>query len=246
MQKRHEMMYSPALGRDLHIWCYGHWGIPILVFPSAAGMAHEWDNHGMLEALAPLINGGKIKLYCPESNISQTWINKDIHPADRANLHKAYEDFIISNLVPGIYTDCRTDKLPLYTAGCSFGGFYAANFALKFPEIFNVAICMSGRYDINQFTDGFSNSDIYLNNPIAYVPNMEGEALARVQQHTNITLVCGRGAYEEGCIEETEALGGLLSHKGIPNFIDIWGHDVSHDWQWWRQQIVHHMNRIVG
>lgn len=31
----------------------------------------------MVEALATLIDGGKIKLYCPESNVSQTWTDKE-------------------------------------------------------------------------------------------------------------------------------------------------------------------------
>ena len=63
---------------------------------------------------------------------------------------------------------------------------------------------------------------------------------------TSLTLVCGQGAFEEGCIEETIALGKLLDQKGIPAQTDIWGHDSAHQWPWWRKQAVYHLNRKFG
>ena len=215
MNKRHELIPSKVFGRRLHVWCYGHWGYPILIFPSAAGFAHEWDLHGMVETLAPLIQGGKIKLYCPESNISQTWTDKNGHPAERVLRHRVYEHFITEELVPWIRQDCRNEGIPLGTTGCSMGGYYAATFALKHPAIFRYALCMSGRYKLTHFTGGFSNADIYYNNPLAFVPNLEGNHLEHIKAHTHITLVCGQGMWEEGCIEETIALGKIMKHKGI-------------------------------
>ncbi|MDJ0841373.1 MAG: alpha/beta hydrolase-fold protein [Acidobacteriota bacterium] len=244
MHKRHEMIPSRAMGRHIHVWCYGHYGPPLIAFPSAAGFAHEWDAQGMTEVLAPLINGGKLKLYCPESNVSHTWTGKG-DPAHRARGHLAYEVFIIKELIPWIAADCHQDQIEVGASGCSLGGFYAANFALKYPEYFNYALAMSGRYQMTHFTGGFSNGDIYFNNPLAYVPNLEGEYLHRVQQ-THVSLVCGRGQWEEGCIEETIALGEILKRKEIPNEVDIWGRDSSHQWPWWRRQALYHLGRRYG
>lgn len=244
--KRHELIPSEAMGRRVHVWCFGFFGAPVLVFPSAAGFAHEWDAQGMIKALAPLIGAGKIKLYCPESNVSRAWTDKTTHPKERIGHHLAYETFINKELVPWIRRDCRQDHIPIATTGCSLGGFYAANFALKYPQTFHYALCMSGRYDALQFTGGFSNQDIYFNNPLAFVPRLEGEALARVRKHTHISLVCGKGAFEEGCIEETLALGSYLQNKQIPNFIDIWGKESRHDWVWWKKQAIKHFGNVFG
>ena len=243
MRRRHELIYSEAMGRRMNVWCFGHWGAPLLVFPSAAGFAHEWDAQGMVETLAPLIYGGKIKLYCPESNVSQAWTKKDEHPAIRVKSHLAYETFIMEDLVPAIYKDCNSESLPIAVSGASLGAFYAANFALKHPKTFNYALCLSGRYQATNFTKGYTNADIYFNDPIAYVPGMDGEVLEDVQKNTHLTLVCGQGAYEEGCIEETQALADILEHKDIPCHRHIWGHDVSHDWTWWRRQAWFHLSR---
>lgn len=246
MRRRHELIQSAAMGRRINVWCFGHFGIPVVVFPSAAGFAHEWDVQGMVETLAPLIDGGKIKLYCPESNVSQAWTNKTEAPAVRMKAHLAYEKFVLDDLVPWIRRDCHSDTIRFATTGCSLGAFYAANMALKHPELFFYALCMSGRYKATHFTQGFSNLDVYYNNPIAYVGNLGGEALDRVCQNTFLTMVCGQGPWEEGCIEETQLLCDLFEAKGIPHRRDIWGHDVAHNWNWWQRQAWMHLNHHFG
>ena len=47
----------------------------------------------------------------------------------------------------------------------------------------------------------------------------------------------GWGAWEGPALDSTRAFSHLLGEKGIPNWMDLWGHDVSHDWHWWREQI---------
>lgn len=240
---RHLMLESPAMGRRVHVWCFGSFGMPLVVFPTAAGFAHEWQRQGMVEALADLIGRGKIKLYCPESNIAWTWLDRDGDPRHRLHLHKQYERFVLETLVPFIEADCHWKGIPLASAGSSLGGLYASLFALKFPRRFRYALCMSGRYDATHFTGGYSDLDVYFNNPLAFVPGLHGSALEDVREHTHLALVCGQGAFEEGCIEETQALADLLAAKGISHDRDIWGHDVRHDWMWWRRQAVMHLSR---
>lgn len=243
---RHLMLPSPAMGRDIHLWTYGHFGAPVLVFPTAAGFAHEWQAQGMIDALAPLLAAGRIKLYCPESNVSEAWTRKENAPAWRIQRHQAYERFVLDTLVPFIRHDCHTPTIRIGLAGASLGGMYAATFALKHPEIFDYSLCMSGRYEVRNFTSGYDSPDVYYNNPLAFVPHLQGAALERVRQHTFLALVCGRGRWEEGCIEETIALAEWLHRKDIPHERDLWGFDVAHDWDWWRRQVTYHMNRRYG
>lgn len=242
MEGRHVMIDSPDLGRQVHMWTYGWFGAPIIVFPSAAGFAHEWDAQGMIEVLSPLLRAGRIKLYCPESNVAEAWTRKENPPEWRIERHKAYERFVMNTLVPWVRSDCRSATMPLATAGCSLGASYAANFALKHPETFRYALCMSGRYQMTELTHGWNSPELYLHNPLAYVPNLGGEALDRVRANTYLTLVCGQGAYEEGCIEETIALAEVCQRKGIKHHRDIWGKDVSHNWIWWKRQAVMHLS----
>jgi esterase/lipase superfamily enzyme len=241
MQSVHELIESPELGRKVHVWRYGHFGPPLVVFPSAAGFAHEWQQQGMIDVLAPFIEAGRLKVYCPESNVAEAWTRKENPPEWRLERHHAYERFVTDTLVPAVRADLRQPDARLWTAGCSLGATYAANMALKRPDIFSWALCLSGRYALGHFMEGHASLDLYLNSPLAYVPGLHGAALDRVRAQTSISLVCGRGKWEEGCIEETIALGDVLEEKGIPHVTDIWGSDVSHDWAWWRRQLAHHL-----
>jgi esterase/lipase superfamily enzyme len=239
------MLPSAAMGRDIHLWTYGHFGMPIVAFPTAAGFAHEWQSQGMVEALTPLLAAGRIKLYCPESNVAEAW-TRDGDPRWRMARHAAYERFVLETLVPFVHEDCRTDRIQIAAAGASLGGLYAALFALKHPEIFSWSLSMSGRYEVRGFTGGYDGPDVYFHNPLAFVPNLSGEPLERIRRNTHLTLVCGQGKWEEGCIEETVALGGWLARKGIPHDRDLWGSDVSHDWVWWRRQALFHVGKRFG
>lgn len=127
--------------------------------------------------------------------------------------------------------------------GCSLGGMYAALMTLKHPETFPRSLSMSGRYEATNFTAGFQNAEVYFSNPLAFVPNLSGAALDRARKG-KLTLVCGQGPYEEGCIEETLALAAVLHDKRIPYERDIWGKDSKHDWDWWRKQLLLHMSRL--
>ncbi len=246
MKRRHELIPSQKMGRPMHLWCYGHWGAPLLVFPSAAGMAHEWDAHGMVDTLGDLIEEGKLKLYCTESNVAEAWTRQQNPAQWRITRHQVFESYVTTELASFIRRDCQSPDLPIGVSGCSLGGYYAANFALKYPDIFRYALCMSGRYDITSFTGGFSNQDVYFNNPMAYVPQLEGSHLERVRNNTHLALVCGQGPWEEGCIDETHTLADILAAKGISHHRDIWGHDVAHDWNWWRRQARYHLVQRFG
>jgi esterase/lipase superfamily enzyme len=245
MVGKHEMLEGGPMGRKIHMWSFGHYGQPLVVFPTAAGFAHEWKAQGMVETLADLIGRGKIKLYCPESNVSEVWTRKETDPEWRMQRAAAYEQWVMQVLVPHIRKDCHSPNLPIAVTGSSLGGMYAATFALKHPETFPWALCMSGRYQAKEFTDGYDSPSVYFNNPLAFVPRLSGSALQRARQ-THLSLVCGQGAFEEGCIEETRALAHVLRRKGISCHEDIWGTDVKHDWVWWKRQAKMHLQHRFG
>lgn len=243
LNARHQLLPSRALGRNVHLWTYGWWGEPVLVFPSASGMAHEWQAGGAIDALRPLIEGGRIKLYCPESNVSEAWTEGEGAVAWRLGRHQAYEHFITEELVPFIREDCRSPEHRLAAVGVSFGAFYAVNTTLKHPETFHWALGLSGRYHTRPFVEGHEGLDAYYNQPLAYVPNLSGAALERVRQNTRVTLVVGLGPWEGRCVDETLSMARALADRGIPLERDVWGHDAAHHWDWWRRQLVHHLGR---
>jgi esterase/lipase superfamily enzyme len=234
------------MDRAMHLWQFGHFGMPVLVFPSAGGMAHEWDAHGMIDALSDLIDGGKIKIYHTETNVAEAWTRSEGDPSWRIAQHRRFEAYVLHELVPFIREDCRTADIPIVTTGTSLGALYTVNAVLKHPEVFPWGLGLSGLYDVRRFTDGFDSADVYFNNPLAYLPGLDGADLERVRSAARLTIVCGQGRWEDGNIEEAKQLAALLATKRIPHELDLWGYDVDHAWVWWQRQARYHLGRRFG
>lgn len=197
----------------------------------------------MIDALGPLLRDGRMKIYCVESNVSRSFSGQG-SVNERMAHHRAYEQFVLETLVPFIRDDCRAPHMQMVTTGCSVGALYASLFVLKYPEIFRQGLCLSGRYRLSSFFEATPTEDVYFNDPLAFVPNLGGAALARVRQRAHLTLVVGQGAHEGGCITETAELGTWLKRKQIPSHVAFWGKDSSHTYPWWQKQAAHYLQQI--
>lgn len=132
--------------------------------------------------------------------------------------------------------------------GCSLGAYHALQFALTRADLFPVAICLSGNYDPSSWRAwGERGEATYFSNPTDYVPNLHGSHLDWLRSRLFAVLVAGQGAWEThltGALPSSKHMSHLLGEKGIPHELDLWGHDVSHDWEWWQKQIAHHLPRF--
>lgn len=245
MERRHVELWSPAIGANGSVLAYGHWGRPLLAFPSQQGPAWQYEERGMVDALAPLIDGGRVKVYAVDSFDSGSWYREDLPLEERARQHGRYEDWILNQVVPWIQADASTHEL--IVTGVSFGAYHAANFALRHAHVFPLAICQSGVYDVSVVAGGERGDAVYFNNPADYVRHLHGDHLDWLRSQVNLLLVAGQGQWEDttGALESTRAFAGVLAEKGIRHELDLWGHDSPHDWPAWRAQIAHHLPRVL-
>jgi esterase/lipase superfamily enzyme len=86
---------------------------------------------------------------------------------------------------------------------------------------------------------------VYFNNPIQYVGNLNDDYyLPTLQKADSIVIVTGQGAFEAP--ERTKQFCGVLTQKGIPHLCEFWGHDVKHDWDWWRKMLPYYLDRFFS
>ena len=225
---------------------YGHWGRPVLAFPSEQGDAGEFERRGVVGAVDELLAAGRVKLYCVDSFDHDSWSNRDIPLEERARRHGVYEAWILDQVVPFVRHDCGGAG-ELIACGVSLGAFHAANFALKRADAFPLAICLSGNYDPSAWHGwGERGEAAYFNNPMDYVGHLGGDHLDWLRSQLSLLLVCGQGQWEDttGALESTRRFAGLLHAKGIRCELDLWGYDVAHDWPSWRAQLAHHLPRF--
>ena len=227
------------------VLAYGHYGRPVVVFPSENGEVWDWEDRGMIDALAGLLDAGRVKLYCLPSFDRESWTRGDLPLEERAQRHGHYEWWVLTRLLPFVQADSHTHEAVV--TGASFGAYHAANFCLKRADLFPLAICMSGVYDVSVQGGGERGHAVYFNNPMDYVSHLHGDHLDWLRRTASVLLVCGQGQWEDttGALESTKRFAGQLGEKGIPCELDLWGHDVPHDWPSWRNQIAHHLPRLV-
>jgi esterase/lipase superfamily enzyme len=242
MRREQHALWSPAIGASGDVIVYGDYGKPVVAFPSEWGQVGEWEDRGMVEAIAPLLDGGQVKLYTVAGYNAESWANQGLPLEERARAHLRYESWMLDQLVPFIWDDCQ-GRQDIILTGASMGAFHAANFALRRADLFPRALCLSGVYDIARMGWGDRGDTVYFNNPMDYVGNLHGDHLDWLRGRVRLVLVVGQGMWEDttGALESTRRFAALLGEKGIDHVADYWGHDVPHDWQSWRAQLAHHL-----
>lgn len=241
MNREYHKQWSPTLGQNMELLRFGHAGKPVVVFPCQEGRFYEYEDFGMTEVLRPWIEAGQIQLFCLDSVDAQSWCNWQSHPADRARRHDAYDRYITKEVVPFIR---QFSDEPFCMHGCSMGGYHAANYFFRHPEIADSLIAISGLFQLSLFIGDYSDELVYFHTPLAYLANLTDEALLEKYRSSQIFVGVGQGAWEDEMLADTHQLKRVLEEKRIPAVIDIWGHDVNHDWVWWRQMIPHLLKQM--
>ncbi len=224
----------------MEIAVYGHYGFALLMLPTAAADFLEYERFQMLDVIRPQIDAGKVKVFSINSINSESWLNNDMAPHHKAIRHQSFNHYVYTEVVPFIKSH-TSPETPIITTGASLGATHSANLFFKRPDLINGTIAMSGVYDLTSYTKGFYNEDVYFNSPVHYLPNLDdNHFLPMLQGGRHIHLVTGSGNYEDP--EASKQLSGILNAKGIPHELDVWGHDMSHDWPTWRAMLPYYLD----
>lgn len=243
MHIEYHKRYSTSLNRDMEFKIYGHAGIPFIVFPSSGGDFSEYEDFGMIHVCRDFIESGQIRFFTPDSLDQFSWLDKGASMDHKNHVHSLYEHYIMNEFVPLLQNEFNIPET-IGVTGCSIGGYHALNFYLKHPGVFNISIAQSGIYDARFFTDGQMNGNVYYNSPVDYMKNMSDSWYFQQYNQGHIIISTGLGAWEEDTIRDTDHIAAILSDKQIPAWVDYWGHDVDHDWPWWRVQMPYFLEQL--
>lgn len=231
--------YSQRLQQEIRLFRWGHYGTPVLLFPTAGGDAEECERYLMIQALEPLIASGRIKVYSIDNIAGAAWISRQHPPLHCAWLQNQFDACIYHEVVPAMRTDCKSPEIEIITAGASLGGFNAVASICRHPDVFSRAIGMSGTYDLSPWLAGEWSDDMYYSSPVHYLPGLEeGDQLHRLRTRY-IVLPTGEGRWENP--GESWKIGHILGTKGIPNRVDLWGPAWDHDWPTWRRMLPQYL-----
>lgn len=237
MQREITSWFSPALNKEMPVAVYGHYGFALLMIPTAAADFLEYERFQLIDAIAPLIDAGKLKVYSVDSINKESWLQNEMLGEHKAIRHNQFNEYVAHEVVPFIKNTTSNDT-HVFTCGASFGALHAMNIFLKKPDIINGVISMSGVYDLTEYTKGYWDEQVYFNSPIHYIPSLNDPYyLDKIKASHHIHIYTGSGAYEDP--EANKRFSQVLWDKGIWHDLSVWGTDIMHDWSTWRMMLPH-------
>jgi len=190
----------------------------------------------MIAELSGKIDAGQVQIFCVDSVDNESWYNRQVAPRWRIARHMQYEDYILSEVLPLLRQ--KNQDAHLVALGCSFGGYHAANIALRHPDIFTGMLSMSGAFDISSFLHNYYDQDCYFNLPTHYMPNMNDPWFFERYSRNKYVLATG---WDDQCLGQNQNLDRILSSKGIPHQLHIWDSHNSHDWPTWKRMVQEYL-----
>jgi len=234
--------YSERVEQVVSLVRWGHWGDPVLIFPTAGGDAEEIERMGLVGALWPLVEAGRIKIYSCDNLAGRAFAARTGSVEYRCALLDRFEEAVAREVVPAIHADCGGGEVDVIAAGASLGAFMATAVLCRYPWAFRAAVGMSGSYDLERLFGFEGTGDYYFATPMSFVPNLGGPVLDALRQRF-VVLAFGGGRWENP--EDGWRLAGVLGAKGIPNRVDPWGPEHDHDWPAWREMLPLYLDDLA-
>ncbi len=210
----------------------------MLVFPTRQGRFYDYENWGMVGALADSIRSGALQLFCVDSIDNESLYCHCVPPQVRIARHRQYEHYLLHEVVPLMRS--RGYDPFLVAHGCSVGAYHAVNLSLRHPGLFGKVVALSGRYDLTQpvgafpdLFDGYYDQDLYFHTPAHFIPQLSDAAALHRMRNTDIVLAVGE---HDPFKASTEDLSRKLWEKSVPHTLAIWEGE-AHRARYWRRMV---------
>ena len=250
MQTQYFKQYSQCLDRDMEMKVYGHAGRPVLFIPCQDGRFFDFENFKMTDTWAPWIENGQAMVFAIDTLDQETWSNKGGDPRWRIQRHEQWMRYITDEVAPFIrymanVANGWTGEPGIITFGCSLGATHAANLFFRFPEIFDGMLALSGIYTASYGFDGYMDEDVYRNSLVDNLAGLPAGHPYIERYNRNRGIICvGTGPWEMA--DTTIRIKQICEEKGINVWVDVWGSDVAHDWDWWYKQVPYFLPYLLG
>ena len=241
METRYFKQYSPSLGRDMEMKVYGTGGQAVLYIPCQDGRFFDFENFRMTDVWQPWIDSGRATVFSVDTSDRETW-SAGNDPRERILRHEQWMKYIFDEVVPFARDMVGGDGMISF--GCSLGATHAANCFFRRPDLFRGMLALSGIYTASYGFGNYMDENVYLNSPVDSLAGMPADhPYIREYNRGRGIIVVGQGPWEAP--ETTLRIRDICREKGINVWVDVWGHDVCHDWDWWYKQAAYHIPHLL-
>ncbi len=249
MEKEYVRYYSHCLDREMEINIYGHGGRPVLYIPCQEGRFYDFENFNMADVCSDWINSGRMIVFSIDTVDGETWTDYNGDPRWRIHRYEQWIRFITDELSGFIWeVVSQKNGFPyeggILAFGCSLGAAHAANLYFRRPDIFDRLLALSGVYTASYGFGTYMDELVYQNSPVDYMYNLPADHPYIPLFNSQKSVICtGQGPWEYP--EYTRDIDRILKDKGIHTWVDYWGYDCCHDWDWWYKQVVYFLPYLL-
>ena len=141
--------------------------------------------------------------------------------------------------IPNILTMIRLILIPVFVVLFVNGQEKAslAVFAVaSITDMFDGMLALSGIYTASYGFGDYMDEVVYRNSVVDYLGGMPADHPFIQQYNSHRGIICvGQGPWEMP--ESTRQVANICRDKGIQVWVDFWGYDCAHDWDWWYKQV---------
>jgi esterase/lipase superfamily enzyme len=236
MQKESWTFSSPRLTEPARVVRWGHFGTPVLLFPSAGGDCEEVERFHLVGALAELIDRGRIKIFSVDGVAARAWLRGMLSPEQCARTQSQFDAYIDTEVVPLIRRDCQSDTIEIIAAGAAIGACSAVAALARLPSVFRVAIALSGIFDLSKYLVGGFTPELASVLPVYSLPTLANDAARR----RFALLATGEGDYEQPA--ESQRMSAVLADAHVHYNFENWGSRYAHGWNTWREMLPRYVS----
>jgi len=240
IHREYHTWFSSRLNRTMEMLVFGACAggssnfIPAVVFPTAHGRFFEFEDNGMVSCISNKLIRGEIQLFCVDH--LDAWIDDSLSGQEKIEQQMLYESYILDEVLPLVH--CTKQHPHVAAIGCGFGGYLAANIALRHPDKFNSFLTIGTDFDVSWRLNGHMDEQAYLNLPTYYLPNLNDAWYLDRFRHNTYILATGE---HDPCWDSNEKMAAILRAKHIPCRLDVWGNSSGHDWPCWQKMLQHYL-----
>jgi esterase/lipase superfamily enzyme len=228
MQRESWTWTSTRLGAPARVARWGHFGTPVLLFPTAGGDFEEVERFHLVGAVRELIDNGRIKIFSVDAIAARIWLRGNASPEQCVTVQRQFDAYIDAEVVPLIRLDCQSDTIEIIAAGAALGAYSAVATLRRMPSVFRVALGLSGIYDLSRFLPSESAPALHS----VSLQNFDGTNAVRGRF---VMLASGEGDYEVPT--ESKRMAAALEAAHVPSRLELWGPAYAHSWNTWRAML---------
>lgn len=236
MEVKNYTLHGDKANKDFDLVVYGSTGRPAIAFPEGDSSCLSWENNGMVDAVADLVDAGKVQLFCVDTSDSESWHAHGALREYRLENLEGFFAFVEGELATFIKKASGSKEPPL-VLGAGMGALNATIAMLRRPKDYSGLLALSGTYDVHQLIEGELDEPWRAFSPFDLLADLTSrKAEATLLRERQLAFVCGQHGSETGADTQRQ-LDAAMAERDVPATFEYWGFDVSHDWYWWHEEL---------